>query len=99
MMQEPCHPYPYFAAALRQYGDDPKTIGAALGVSSRSVSIYLAGQGLPRVEVVKRHPPLDVALTRDFATQPQPQRPPKRPRGRRPGQAFKSRKKLSSSTP
>jgi hypothetical protein len=80
-MQELDHPYPSFAAVLRDIGP-AEAIAQALAVSPRSARLYLAGQALPRVEVVKRNPAIDQALTQDFARQPAPERPPKRPRGR-----------------
>lgn len=61
------HPYPHFAEALREYGNDSVAIARALGVSQRSAYNFLQGQGLPKVVIVKSHPVLDAALTLDFA--------------------------------
>ena len=60
------HPYPNFAKALAAYGSTSPEIARALGVSQRSALEYMRGRSLPRVEVVKRHPRLDAALTLDL---------------------------------
>jgi hypothetical protein len=64
------HPYPHFAEALKVYGDNSPAIARALGVSQRSAHNYLTGSALPRVQVVKRFPLLDHALTLDISAAP-----------------------------
>jgi hypothetical protein len=64
------HPYPHFAEALRAYGDSSPAIARALGVSQRSALNYLTGSALPRVQIVKRFPLLDHALTLDIPAAP-----------------------------
>lgn len=61
------HPYPHFAMAVRALGPTVPDIARVMGVSIRSVTSYLGGSALPRVEVVKRIPALDIALTLDLA--------------------------------
>ena len=61
------HPYPHFAYAVRALGRTIPVIAMTMGVSERSVKEYLRGTALPRVEVVKRIPALDTALTLDIA--------------------------------
>jgi DNA-binding XRE family transcriptional regulator len=61
------HPYPNFAQALRAYGETSVEIARALGVSQRSAYNYMTGKYLPTVQLVKRKPDLDEALTKDFA--------------------------------
>ncbi len=63
----PPHPYPHFAEALLGFGASSPEIARALGVSQRSALNYMTGQALPRVEVVKRHPAIDHALTLDLS--------------------------------
>ena len=64
------HPYPHFFTALLAFGKSSPEIARALGGSQRSAAVYLSGEGLPRVEVVKRHPTIDAALTLDLAPPP-----------------------------
>jgi hypothetical protein len=61
------HPYPNFAAALLMLGTSSIEVARALGVSQRSAHSYMRGRALPRVEVVKRHPTIDKALTLDLS--------------------------------
>jgi predicted transcriptional regulator len=63
------HPYPHFVRALLAFGTTSVDIARALGVTQSSAHSYLRGKALPRIEVVKRHPTLDAALTIDLAPQ------------------------------
>lgn len=57
---------PNFRQAVRMAGDTNIERARIFGVSERAIRYYLAGDRLPPVELVKRFPALDVALTVDF---------------------------------
>ena len=61
------HPYPHFARALLDIAPTSPELGDALGLTQRSAYNYLRGVRLPPIEVVKRFPVLDAALSADFA--------------------------------
>lgn len=58
--------YPHFRAALLQLGPTNEERAARLGVSLRSLYLYLRGDILPPVEKIKQFPELDEALTLDI---------------------------------
>jgi len=60
------HPYPHFLSAIEQLAETDRERAAILGVSRRQVVSYRMGDALPRVEIVKRHPTIDDALTLDL---------------------------------
>lgn len=60
------HPYPHFLRALEQLAATDAQRADALGVSRGMVLRYRLGRALPSVDIVKKHPTLDDALTRDF---------------------------------
>lgn len=58
--------YPHFVEALRKLEPTSTLRAQRLGVSRRSLFYYQRGDHLPPIEIIKREPTLDEALSRDL---------------------------------